>query len=245
MELLNVKDITKRFGGIVALDGVSCSIKEGEIVGLIGPNGAGKTTFINVICGAYPFDSGKIEFRGKDIAKLPPHKRCKLGMSRTYQIARPFLELTTLNSVVVASYCGKDMSNRSLMDAASYASYCLEFVGLFSRRNILAHDLSLYEMRMLELARAIATRPKLLFIDEAMAGLNPAESLHAVKLIMRAKEHFDLTILWIEHVMSIIMEAAERILVLHYGQKIAEGTPEEIVNNKSVIEAYLGGGEYA
>lgn len=239
-EILKVMNVTKNFGGLTAVDDVSFSINEGETLGLMGPNGAGKTTLVNMICGSYGVDSGKIEFIGEDITNLPPWKRCKLGISRTYQIPRPFPELTTLSSVVVSALCGKDRANRSLEDAATEATHYLQFVGLFSKRNILAHDLTLFEMRGLELARALATGPKLIFVDEVMAGLNPAEAEKAVRLIERAKDQFGVTVLWIEHVMAALMRAAERIIVLHYGKKIAEGPPEEVADNPLVIESYLG-----
>ncbi len=238
-------NVTKNFGGLTAVDNVSFSINEGETLGLMGPNGAGKTTLVNMICGSYSVDSGKIEFIGKDITKLPPWKRCKLGISRTYQIPRPFPELTALSSVVVSALCGKDRPNRSLEDAATEATHYLQFVGLFSKRNILARDLTLFEMRGLELARALATGPKLIFIDEVMAGLNPVEAEKAVRLIERAKDQFGVTVLWIEHVMAVLMRAAGRVIVLHYGEKIAEGPPEEIANNPAVIESYLGASKNA
>jgi branched-chain amino acid transport system ATP-binding protein len=145
-------------------------------------------------------------------------------------------------SVVTSALCGKDRINRGLDDAAAEATHYLEFVGLFSKRNILARDLTFFELRMLELARALATSPKLLFVDEVMAGLNPGEATKAVHLIARAKEEFGLTIFWIEHVMAVLMEAAERIIAIHFGEMIAEGTPAEIANNDMVIEAYLGSG---
>jgi len=238
-------NVTKNFGGLTAVDNVSFSINEGETLGLMGPNGAGKTTLVNMICGSYSVDSGKIEFIGKDITNLPPWKRCKLGISRTYQIPRPFPELTALSSVVVSALCGKDRPNRSLEDAATEATHYLQFVGLFSKRNILARDLTLFEMRGLELARALATGPKLIFIDEVMAGLNPVEAEKAVRLIERAKDQFGVTVLWIEHVMAVLMRAAGRVIVLHYGAKIAEGPPEEIANNPLVIESYLGASKNA
>jgi len=244
-EILKVMNVTKNFGGLTAVDNVSFSINEGETLGLMGPNGAGKTTLVNMICGSYSVDSGKIEFIGKDITNLPPWKRCKLGISRTYQIPRPFPELTTLSSVVVSALCGKDRPNRSLEDAATEATHYLQFVGLFSKRNILARDLTLFEMRGLELARALATGPKLIFIDEVMAGLNPVEAEKAVRLIERAKDQFGVTVLWIEHVMAVLMRAAGRVIVLHYGEKIAEGPPEEIANNPAVIESYLGASKNA
>jgi branched-chain amino acid transport system ATP-binding protein len=241
-EILRVQNLTKSFGGLTAVHDMSFHIRRGETVGLIGPNGAGKTTLVNVLCGSLYADRGEIEMEGKMITRIPPHKRCHLGLSRTYQIPRPFPELTALMSVVTSALCGKDRVNRGLDDAAAEANHYLEFVGLFSKRNILARDLTFFELRMLELARALATSPKLLFVDEVMAGLNPGEATKAVHLIARAKEEFGLTIFWIEHVMAVLMEAAERIIAIHFGEMIAEGSPAEIANNDKVIEAYLGSG---
>jgi branched-chain amino acid transport system ATP-binding protein len=239
-EILKVSNVSKHFGGLTAVNDVSLSINEGETVGLMGPNGAGKTTLVNMICGSYKVDGGNIEFLGKDITRLPPWKRCKLGIARTYQIPRPFPELTTLASVCVSALYGKDRPNRSLEDAMTEATHYLEFVGLFGKRNVLARDLTLFEMRGLELARALATQPKLIFVDEVMAGLNPVEAEKAVRLIEHAKDQFGVTVLWIEHVMAVLMRAAERVIVLHYGEKIAEGPPKEVADNPMVIESYLG-----
>ncbi len=241
-EILKVQKITKSFGGLMAVHNLSLDIYPGETVGLIGPNGAGKTTLVNLLCGSLYPDSGKIEMDGKEITRSKPYLRCRMGLSRTYQIPRPFPELTALMSVVTSALCGKSRTNRGLEDAASEATHYLEFVGLFSKRNILARDLTFFELRMLELARALATTPKLLFVDEVMAGLNPGEANRAVHLIERAKGEFGLTIFWIEHVMAVLMEAAQRIIAIHFGEKIAEGPPDEIANNERVIEAYLGSG---
>ncbi|MDX9816576.1 MAG: ABC transporter ATP-binding protein, partial [Smithellaceae bacterium] len=234
--------ITKTFGGIVAVHNLSFSIQEGETLGFIGPNGAGKSTVVNVLSGYLEADSGKVEMNGVNITKMKPYQRVHIGLARTYQIPRPFPELTALTSVAASALCGKKRINQSFEDALVEATHYLEFVGLFSKRNILARDLTFYELRMLELARALATTPKLLFIDEVMAGLNPPEANNAVKLIARAKEEFGVTVFWIEHVMAVLMEAADRIIAINYGEKIADGTPDEVVNNEAVIEAYLGRG---
>ncbi|MCX7982512.1 MAG: ABC transporter ATP-binding protein [Syntrophales bacterium] len=246
-DILKVKNLSKNFGGIVAVRDLSFEIKEGETLGFIGPNGAGKSTVVNILSGLIPADKGEVELDGVNITHMKPYQRARLGLARTYQIPRPFPELTALASVTVSALCGKKRKNQSFEDAAVEATHYLEFVGLFSKRNILARDLTFYELRMLELARALATTPKILFIDEVMAGLNPGEANRAVKMIAKAKEQFGLTIFWIEHVMAVLVEAADRIVAIHYGSKLAEGTPDEVVNNDAVIEAYLGRGwkEYA
>ncbi len=221
--MLEISSVSKRFGGLSAVSDVGFTVREGEVVGLIGPNGAGKTTLLNLICGIYKPDSGQIRFDGTTITGLSPHKICHLGISRTYQIPQPFEAMTALTGVMVSVLNGKRRPNMSLPDAAFEASYYLEFVGLFSKRDTLAKDLNLYELRMLELARALATTPRLLLLDEAMAGLNPMEAEKALEMVWSAQEQFNNTILWIEHVMKIIMKAAQRVVVLQYGKKIAEG----------------------
>ena len=239
--MLELKNVGINFKGLRALDDVSFSVGEGEVVGLIGPNGAGKTTMMNIICGVYKPSHGTVNFNGADITGLTSDKICHRGISRTYQIPQPFFAMTALASVLTSVLNGKKRSHMSLADAGLEASYYLEFVGLFSKRDEIASNLNLYELRMLELARALATTPKLLLLDEAMAGLNPVESERALEMIWNAQDQFGITILWIEHVMKIIMKAAQRIVVLQYGKKIAEGPPDQIVRDPRIIEAYLGG----
>jgi branched-chain amino acid transport system ATP-binding protein len=235
--MLEGVDVSKFFGGLAALKNVSFSLSMGEIVGLIGPNGAGKTTLFNVITGFTPPSSGIIRFKGRKISGLKPHKICKLGIARTYQIVKPFSNLTVLENVVVGMVSGR--KKLSLSKARSEALEILKLVGLENKEYVQAKNLTLMDKKMLELARALATEPEVLLLDEVCAGLNPAEIHRAVQLIKNLQKQ-GLTIFWIEHIMRAIMTVADRIIVLHHGEKIAEGTPREIANDSKVIDAYLG-----
>ena len=237
MTLLECKNVVKKFGGITALNNVNISMENGEIVGLIGPNGSGKTTMTNIISGVYKPDQGKIIFNGRDITKLPPEKRFKLGIVRTFQIPQPFPSLTVLENVLVALTFGNrkvDASNKrkEVMDI-------LEFVGIADKAYHYPSSLNVGDLKKLELARALAGGAKLLILDEIHAGLNPAEVEHAIELL-RKIHRSGISLLIIEHVMKVILTLCERVIVLNFGQKIAEGTPEEIRSDELVIKAYLG-----
>lgn len=237
--LLEVVELTKRFGGIIAVNNVSFKIEKGELVGLIGPNGSGKTTLVNLISGYYKPDGGRIAFKGKDVTKLPPEKRAKLGISRTFQNPRVVENMTALLNVTYA-ILGTRGEKMSLAEASAEAMYYLDIFDLLKKRDTLAKDLALYELRLLELARALATEPTLLMIDEAMAGLNPAEADDVAKMIERIREEFDLTIIWIEHILRVLMRSVERVLVMDEGRLIADGSPEDVTKRPEVVEAYIG-----
>ncbi|MEM3629598.1 MAG: ABC transporter ATP-binding protein, partial [Candidatus Bathyarchaeia archaeon] len=222
-----------------ALINVDFYVDNKEIVGLIGPNGAGKTTLFNVICGFYRPDSGKIIFEGKDITKLKPYNIFRLGIARTFQIVRPFLRMSVLENVQVGIFYGK-RRNVGRAEANREALRWLEFVGLYEKRNVVANQLTHAERRKLELARALASEPKLLLLDEIAAGLNPTELMEMAKKVETIWKDYGVAILWVEHVMKAIMSVCHRIIVLHQGSKIAEGPPSIIARDKNVIEAYLG-----
>jgi branched-chain amino acid transport system ATP-binding protein len=235
--ILQVKDITKRFGGLQALTEVTFDLPEGHILGLIGPNGAGKTTLFNVINGVYAPEAGRVTFRGEDITGLPPYEVARRGLARAHQVVRPLDDLTVLENVMVGACFGRE--RHSLSRAARRAEEVLEQVGLKERAGQLAGLLNVAQKKRLELARALAARPYLLLLDEVLAGLNPSEISLMVDTI-RAIRDDGVTILMIEHVMQAVMNVSDQVLVLDYGMLIATGTPEEVANNPQVIEAYLG-----
>ena len=235
--MLQVKNLTKRFGGLQALTQVTFDLPEGQILGLIGPNGAGKTTLFNVIDGVYKPEEGRIIFDGHDVTGKKPYHLARLGLARTHQIVRPLNELSVRENVMVGACFGR--ANAHLKDAAAIADEVLEFVGLAEKAEQLAGSLNVAQKKRLEMARAIASRPKLLLLDEVLAGLNPSEIAKMVETVKAIRDR-GITIIMIEHVMSAIMNVSDRILVLDFGKLIAEGTPEEIANNERVIQAYLG-----
>ena len=238
MPILEGKGVTKYFGGLAAVSNVDFHVKQGEALGLIGPNGAGKTTLFNLISAALVPKSGIIRLKGKNINGLKPYKICRMGVARTFQTVKVFADMPVLDNVVLGSFFGTS-TGMSSADAAGEATELLEFVGLSAVKATPAKDLTLANQKRLEVARALATHPELLLLDEIMAGLNPTEVAQAMELVERIRDK-GITIVMIEHVMKAIMNVCERIMVLHHGAKIAEGTPQEIATSKKVIEVYLG-----
>jgi len=238
MRILEGEGVTKYFGGLAAVSDVDFHVDQGEIVGLIGPNGAGKTTLFNLISAALVPKPGVIRFKGDKITGLKPHQICRMGVARTFQSVKIFANMSVLDNVLLGSFFGTS-PGMSSADAAREATELLEFVGLSAVRATPAKDLTLANQKRLEVARALATKPELLLLDELMAGLNPTETAEAMELVTRIRDK-GITIIMIEHVMKAIMSVCDRIIVLHHGEKIAEGTPQGIATSKTVIEVYLG-----
>jgi branched-chain amino acid transport system ATP-binding protein len=234
-EALVIRGLNKRFGGLRAVQDVSFTVQENETVALIGPNGAGKTTSFNLITGFHRPDSGSVSAYGREIVGLKPHDICAHGLARTFQVAKPFGAMTVLDNVMTGAF----LRDRNAGVARKNAREAIEFVGLSAREQTAARDLTTIDQRRLEMARALATQPRLLLLDEVMAGLNPSEIDQAVALVGKLSAR-GLTIVIVEHVMRAIMAVARHIVVLDHGQKIAEGSPKEIVENPEVIRAYLG-----
>lgn len=233
--LLEVKGLTVKFGGLTAVDDLDLQVGKGEAVGLIGPNGAGKTTVFNLIAGVFEPTSGSIEFNGHSLNGLPPHGVCRQGIGRTFQVVKPFGKMTVLDNIMVGAFVRTSKNTES----RKVALEVMEVVGLTTKKDLLAKNLTIGDRKRLEMAKALATRPQLLLLDEVLAGLNPTEIEEAVKLIKLLNSQ-GVTILMIEHVLQATMAICPRIVVLDHGKKIAEGTPKEVTSNSEVIKAYLG-----
>jgi branched-chain amino acid transport system ATP-binding protein len=237
-QILEARNLTKDFGGLVAVRNVSFSIAPREIVGLIGPNGAGKTTVFNMITGMEKIQSGAVYFEGRDISRLKPHSICKLGISRTYQSVRPFLNHTVRENIRVGAIYGRIPSSRT--DSQDRVDQVLDMLELRKREDLLAKDLPIEERKMVEVGRALAANPKILMLDEPMVGLNPSEISKFVELMKKFNAEKMLTIVIVEHVMKAISSACSRVIVMHHGEILAEGSPEKVLSDERVIEVYLG-----
>jgi branched-chain amino acid transport system ATP-binding protein len=237
--LLESMNVTKRFGGLTAVSDVAFSLRKGEILGLIGPNGAGKTTLFNLISGALPVTYGTIKFMSVDITRMSIMKRCRLGIARTFQVGKLFPSMTALENVGLASLFGGSRKLSSYTTAMNEAFELLKFVGLDSHADVLPSELTMAAQRRLEIARALATKPTVLLLDEVLAGLTPTEVSEGVELIKHIRRQ-GMTVFIVDHIMKAIMSVSDRVFVLHHGQKIAEGSPEDIASSKLVREVYLG-----
>lgn len=235
MALLEVNKVVKQFGGLTAVNEVDMMVKEGQIVGVIGPNGAGKTTLFNCIAGAFAPTSGSILFNGFDISGKKPYEICEQGITRTFQVVKPFGSKTVLYNTVVGAFA----NTNSLHEAESKAIEVLKILDLYDKRNTVAKSLTLPERKRLELARALATEPKLLLLDEVMAGLRPSEVTEMIPVIKKINK-VGVSIIIVEHIMQAIMNLSEKVYVINFGKKIAEGDPHEVVADPEVVKAYLG-----
>lgn len=235
MSFFEVREVVKNFGGLTAVDHLSFCVNEGEIFGLIGPNGAGKTTIFNLISGFYPLTSGEIYFKGRRIDKLPTHRICELGIGRTFQVVKPLKRMTVLENVMAGAF----LRTNSTARAREKAREVLDFCGLSHRKDVEARSLTIADRKRLEIARALATEPTLLLLDETAAGLNPKETEEAISLIQKIRDA-GITIIIVEHVMKVIMGISDRVLAINFGREITTGTPREVASHPEVIKAYLG-----
>ncbi len=241
-EILRVVNVTKRFGGIVALDRVTLSIREGEMMSIIGPNGSGKTTLFNVINGVLRPDEGKVVFEGRDVTDLPPYKRAALGIARTFQIPKPWPNLSVRENVAIGALFGRLQGRITVREALGMADEILELVGLSEKAGVEAGKLTVPEKKLLELARAIAMKPKVLLLDEVVAGMSPKDADRVMETVLRVKREYGIAVVsLVEHVMRVVAMYAERVVVMHQGRILVEGPPGEVLRHPKVIEVYLGG----
>ncbi len=237
MSLLSLAGVTKRFGGVSALSEVTFDVAQDEILGIIGPNGAGKTTLLNCVSGVHRLDGGRITFDGGDVTNMAPHRIARLGIGRTFQVVKPFASMTVRENAAVGALFGA--SNLGPKDAFRAADEVLELVGMAGKRSLAVGSLTIPDRKRLEVARALATKPRLLLLDEVMAGLNSVEIDEALEMV-REVHQSGVTIVLIEHVMRVVVGVCRRVVVLHFGQTLAEGTPDQVLKDERVIEAYLG-----
>ncbi|MCK0505389.1 ABC transporter ATP-binding protein [Aromatoleum anaerobium] len=235
-EILSLERVSKSYGALKVTDGISFTLGDGEMLGILGPNGAGKTTLFNLISGDVRADEGRVMFRGKEIGALPPHHRCRLGIGRSYQIPHPFAGMTVFENLLVGATFGESMAEQ---DAEPICIEILDKTGLKKKANQLAGSLTLLDRKRLELARALATRPQLLLLDEIAGGLTEQEAKELVRLIQEIKAQ-GVSMIWIEHVVHALLAVADRLLVVNFGSKLAEGEPESVMNNPEVKRVYMG-----
>ena len=238
--VLKIKSLSKHFGALKAVDNVSFDVKKGEILGLIGPNGAGKTTVTNLVNGTYTKTTGKVFFKDSDVSNLKPYQIAKMGLTRTYQVVKPLLGMTVEENVLVGSLFGRENRDSGMKNAIKRAGEILKLVGLEKKKDSLVSDITLPDLKKMEFARVLAMEPEVVFLDEVMAGLNSTEVEEASHLVKKVRKEKELSIVYIEHIMKAVMGISDRIVVLHHGKKIVEGTPQKVINDQAVIEAYLG-----
>ena len=238
--VLEVQDLGVHFGGVQALENVSFSVAPGKIIGVMGPNGAGKTTLFNLITGVYRPSAGRILFGGREMQGLGPSRACRAGIGRTFQSGRPFANLTALENVLVGLHYGADGQRPGAAEARRRGREILEFAGLAGLADRPVSSLNLSERKNVEMARALATRPRILLLDEPLAGLNPLDLEPAIRTVCRIRDELGITVMWIEHIMKVLMETCEHLIVLHHGEKLAEGLPRDVAADSTVAAAYFG-----